>query len=87
MIRTNRDYAKRIKERLVLKNPELYSEIPEIKIRGILNFFTKNITMVVYKHHHASVTNFFNISPNTNQLFEYRKRFTLNKPFRDIREE
>jgi hypothetical protein len=40
--------------------------------------------MVVYKHHHASVTNFFNISPNTNQLFEYRKCYTKRKSMKEL---
>ena len=81
MIRTNKEYAKRVKERLMEKDPELYSELSELKIRGILNFFTKNIAITVYKHRHASVTNFFNIYPNANQLFEYRMTLILKKSY------
>ena len=84
MIRTNKDYAKRVKERLDAKYPGLYSDVPEAKIRGVIQFFTRNITRTVYMHHHASVLNFFNISPNTNQLFEYRMTLLKRKTVKEL---
>jgi len=84
MIRTNKDYAHRVKERLMKKNPEVFSGLSEIKIRVVLNYFTKNMAVTVFKHRHASVTNFLNIYPNPSQLFEYRVSFLKRVPMASL---
>ena len=85
MIRTNKDYAQRIKERLVQKDPDLYSSLSVTKIRVVLNYFTKNIVMAMLKHRHASVTNVLNIYPNPNQLFEYRMSLLKKQSMKSLR--
>lgn len=84
MIYTNKDYASRIKERLVARDPEIYSQLSVIKIRVVINYFTKNIVTSVYKHRHASVKNFFNIYPNPGQLFEYRMSLLKHKSMKSL---
>ena len=80
MIRENKDYVKRVKERLVLKHPGVFTHLSERHILVVLNYFTKNMAMAVFKHRHASISNFLNIYPNSNQLFEYRISLIMKKP-------
>lgn len=87
MIKTNKDYAKRIKDRLVSRN-EVYKHLKLTSITKVLNYFTKNIETVVFINKHVSITDYLNIYPDSTQLFisrYYNK--SKSRPIRIIKED
>jgi len=86
MIRTNKDYTKRIKERLVEKNPELYGDISEYLIKQVVDYFTMNMVTILFGHKAVSVLNYLNIYPSPKQLYEYRMSVLTRKSVMDLQD-
>ena len=84
MERTNKDYSKRVKEKLIEKYPEVFKDIKESTIKKVIDFFTRNIEAIVFRKEHISITNFLNIYPHASDLYQDRYAYMKGKPLSQL---